>query len=137
MIFDNNTKSINGNEDTTKSINNIRLVFSNIEIPKVKYTKFLGIWIDKKLDWKTHLTKIMAEIKTKICMLQKGKALLTTQRLQDKLVQLISPYTDLPRIYKQHNILQVHQLITLENIKLWHKHTRETVTNKTTGKHEP
>ena len=124
----------------------------------------MGIWINNRLDWKTHLTKIIAKLKTKICILQKGKSLLTThakkilyfaqvqsiltyglviwgnmisstqlsnlQKLQDKSVQLISPYTDLQQIYKKQKILQVHQLVTLENIKLWYKHTRKLLPTK-------
>ena len=168
MIFDSNAKGTNRNtninKEATKSINDIKMTLSNIEIPKVKFTKFLGIWIDNRLDWKTHLSKITAKIKTKICMLQKGKMLLTThakkilyfaqvqsiityglviwgnmlssaqlnqlQKLQDKSVQLISPHSKLYEIYRQHKILQVHQLVTLENIKLWYKHTKKLLPKK-------
>ena len=44
------------------------------------------------------------------------------QQLQDKAVKLISLHTDLQKIYDQHQILQIRNLVTLENMKLWYKH---------------
>ena len=77
MFFNCSTKCTNS---TTKSINNsnIKLVLNNIEIPEVKSTKFLCLWIDNGLDWRTHIIKITVRLKTKLCMLQRGKSLLTT-----------------------------------------------------------
>ena len=164
MIFNCNKKNVNEPWDTTKSINSIQLVLNDITIPKVESTKFLGMWIDNRLSWKTHLAKITAKLKTKLCMLQKGKNLLTThakkilyfaqfqsvityglviwgnmvsnthmnqlQRLQDKAVKLIAPHHNLSQIYEQHRILQVQQLITLENIKMWYKHKHNLLPSK-------
>ena len=163
MIFNCSTKRMN---NATKSIKNnkIKLVLNNTEIPEVTSTKFLGIWIDNKLDWRTHITKLTSRLKTKLCMLQRGKSLLTThakkilyfaqiqsiityglviwgnmitstqmnnlQKLQDRSVQLISPHTPLPRIYEQHQILNLQQLVTLENIKLWYKHKHNQLPTK-------
>ena len=72
MKFNTTTKSIN-----TKSSNDIPLVINNTPIPYVESTKFLGIWIDQHLTWRTHLSKITNRIKTKLCMLQRGKHILT------------------------------------------------------------
>ena len=73
MIFNATTKSVN-----TKSSNNLQLTINNTVIPYVESTKFLGIWIDQHLTWRTHLRKITNRIKTKLCMLQRGKNILTS-----------------------------------------------------------
>ena len=56
----------------------IRLELNRQKIPLVDHTKFLGLWIDNQLNWKTHISKIETTLKTKLCMLQRGKNLLTT-----------------------------------------------------------
>ena len=61
-----------------KSINGIQMTLNDTIIPIVESTKFLGLWIDRRLKWNTHLSKITSKLKTKLCMLQKGKNLLTT-----------------------------------------------------------
>ena len=76
MIFDpkrmnNNTKRINNRNST------LNISIENIAIPVVPYTKFLGLWIDDGLTWETHFRKLETRLKTKICMLQRGKNLLT------------------------------------------------------------
>ena len=48
-------------------------------IPKVESTKFLGLWIDKDLNWKTHFDKLLLKIKSKITLLYRGKNLLSTE----------------------------------------------------------
>ena len=78
MIFNCNKKNSNEPRNNMKSINTIRLVLNDIAIPIVESTKFLGLWIDSRLSWRTHLAKITAKLKTKLCMLQKGKNLQTT-----------------------------------------------------------
>ena len=76
MLFDpkrmnNNTKRINNSHSTLK------ISIENIAIPVVPNTKFLGLWIDDGLTWETHFRKLETRLKTKICMLQRGKNLLT------------------------------------------------------------
>ena len=76
MIFDpkrmnNNTKRINSNYNAWK------ISIDDTIIPVVHNTKFLGLWIDDNLTWDTHFKKLETRIKTKICMLQRGKNMLT------------------------------------------------------------
>ena len=76
MIFDpkrmnNNTKRINSNNS------NIKISIEDITVPIVCHTKFLGLWIDDNLTWDTHFRKLETRLNTKICMLRRGKNMLT------------------------------------------------------------
>ena len=46
------------------------------EIPIVNETKFLGVWIDKKLDWHSHTDKVLLKIKCNMNLLQQSKKFL-------------------------------------------------------------
>ena len=50
---------------------------SDIVIPTVKETKFLGVWIDHKLNWNTNFSKIINKIKQGLKLLGNSKNLLT------------------------------------------------------------
>ena len=41
----------------------------NIMIKFVNETKFLGIWIDRHLDWKYHVDKVLTKIKQSMNLL--------------------------------------------------------------------
>ena len=45
-------------------------------IPLVNETKFLGVWVDSKLDWKIHTDKVLLKIKHNMNLLQQSKNLL-------------------------------------------------------------
>ena len=55
---------------------NITIYFGNTALPRVHNTKFLGIWLDDKLNWKCHLTHLHLKLKSNLCLLRKGKKLL-------------------------------------------------------------
>ena len=57
---------------------NLSMHLNKVPIPVVKVTKFLGIWLDEELNWKTHVDRLKTVINTKIGMLRRGKYLLTT-----------------------------------------------------------
>ena len=59
------------------SISNITL--NDIEIPKVRFAKLLGTWIDDKLTWDTHVKKLMVKIRCGIGMLQRSHNLLSVK----------------------------------------------------------
>ena len=42
-----------------KKITKIEIKMNNVVIPQVSNTKFLGIWIDEKLNWHVHTTKLI------------------------------------------------------------------------------
>ena len=54
-----------------KIINALKV--GNININFVNQTKFLGIRIDRKLDWKYHVDKVLTKIKQNMNILKLGK----------------------------------------------------------------
>ena len=50
---------------------------NGIALPDVTCTRFLGIWIDSKLSWSVHLSKLFLKLKRNINMLRIGKHSLT------------------------------------------------------------
>ena len=49
-----------------------------IKIPFVDYTKFLGVWIDKTVDWDHHTKILIRKLKQQLKLLNIGKHLLNT-----------------------------------------------------------
>ena len=56
-----------------------KLSLNGVEIPRVRYAKLLGTWIDDKLTWETHANKLLAKLKCGIGILQCSKHLLTSK----------------------------------------------------------
>ena len=52
------------------------LVVNGIKIPQVSETKFLGVWIDERLTWKTHIGKLEGKLKRNLGLLKRSKNLL-------------------------------------------------------------
>ena len=46
-------------------------------INPVSSTKFLGVWMDDQLNWKTHLNKLLSKLKCGLGMLQRSRELLS------------------------------------------------------------
>ena len=59
-----------------------QLNIDDVHIVETYSTKFLGVWIDKKLKWETHFTKLVIKLKQGISMLRKGKHFLDTASLR-------------------------------------------------------
>ena len=62
-----------------QSLPDFKIVLNRIEIPRVRHAKFLGIWIDKHLNWEKHVNKILTKLKCGIGMLRRSKHLLTSK----------------------------------------------------------
>ena len=67
----------------TKSTTQLKLHVGNYDIPQVTETKFLGVWLDHKLDWNKQIGAIETKIKQNKHLLQCAKNLLDlpTKRL--------------------------------------------------------
>lgn len=72
--------------------NNICIKFNCSSIERVRVTKFLGIWIDDKLNWKEHITRIKNKLSKSIAIMHKSKHLLDNQSLYILYCSLILPY---------------------------------------------
>ena len=53
-----------------KQCSNSNLTLNDISIPKVRFAKLLGTWIDDKLTWDTHVKKLMVKLRCGIGLLQ-------------------------------------------------------------------
>ena len=58
---------------------NFKILLSGVEIPKTSCAKFLGVWLDDKLKWNTHVNKLISKLKCGIGMLCRSKNLLSTK----------------------------------------------------------
>ena len=54
-------------------IPNFKIVLNGVEIPRARYAKFLGVWLDNKLKWDMHVNKLINKLKCGIGMLQRSK----------------------------------------------------------------
>ena len=63
------------NQKGKGNINQLKLGDSLID--RVSTTKFLGVWLDDQLNWKTHLNKLLSKLKCGLGMLQCSKELLS------------------------------------------------------------
>ena len=49
-------------------IPNFKILLNGVEIPKTSCAKFLGVWLDDKLKWNTHVNKLISKLKCGIGM---------------------------------------------------------------------
>ena len=137
--------------NTNKNLPNC-LLLDNLKIPVVKKTKFLGIWLDDKLNWKIHLANLKMKLKKNYRLLSNSKNMLTPaaqrslyyaqihshiqyglvtwgnmipnselnllQKIQNDCVQTLNYKTDVNKLYKEHKILKIADLVYLANCKL-------------------
>lgn len=68
------------------------IVVNGVEIKKVTETTFLGITIDSKLSWKTHIRNIRRKLSKNIFMINKAKYFLDLKALYVLYCCLVQPY---------------------------------------------
>ena len=67
----------------TESNNAIEYIeVDNMKLYESECTKFLGVWIDNKLNWKKHTTVLINKIKRNSTLLKNTKALFTKNTLK-------------------------------------------------------
>ena len=60
----------------------ITIKLNDQPIKEVSETKFLGVWIDTKLNWTSHLNKLFIKLNQSIGLIRKGKNFLDTHSLR-------------------------------------------------------
>ena len=60
-------------------IPNFKIALNGVEIPRTSCAKFLGVWLDDKLKWNTHVNKLISKLKCGIGMMGRSKNLLSTK----------------------------------------------------------
>ena len=63
------------NAKRTREALNVKI--GNTILPVVKNTKFLGVYIDKNLNWNEHTKHLQLKLKSRSCLLNKGKYFLS------------------------------------------------------------
>lgn len=71
---------------------NLRITINEFEIERVYVTKFLGVLIDHKLNWKHHIENICTKISRNTSILYKASKVLSTNSLRSLYCTLILPY---------------------------------------------
>ena len=79
----------NRSKNTTK----LELKVGMLDIPQVKETKFLGVWLDDRLTWNKHLNVLKNKIKQNKHLLQSAKNFLD---LPTKMNGVFFPYLQSP-----------------------------------------
>ena len=69
-----------------------QIVSDNNALEQVDNTKFLGVYIDQHLEWKTHVNFIAAKISKSVGLLYKAKYYLPSKSLVTLYYALIYPY---------------------------------------------
>ena len=70
----------------------INIKINNFNIERVYVTKFLGVYIDHKLNWKKHIDVICSKISRSISIMYKASKILNTHSLLSLYCTLILPY---------------------------------------------
>ena len=69
-----------------------QIILENNVLEQVAKTKFLGVYIDQHLEWKTHVNFIVAKISKSVGLLYKAKYYLPSNSLLTLYYALIYPY---------------------------------------------
>ena len=56
---------------------NLNIKIGTVTLPVVRSTKFLGVFLDEKLTWTEHVRHLQLKLKTRFCLLRKGKNVLS------------------------------------------------------------
>ena len=70
----------------------VQLEIDGVEIERVTQNKFLGITIDDKLSWKSHIKHVRTKISKSISILNKAKQFLDHKSLRTLYCSLVLPY---------------------------------------------
>ena len=65
-----------------KSTTKLHITLGNEQIPQVKSTKFLGMWIDESLSWNEHITKVVLKLKSRVNLLKMSQHFLSKHSLK-------------------------------------------------------
>ena len=145
----------------------LNIILGATLLPRVKETKFLGVFIDENLTWNKHTKQLQLKLRLKLCLLRKGRYLLSAhakktmyyaqihsnlmygilmwgnmahkadleklQKIQNCCVQTINPKMPIDSIYEKLGILKFHDMLKLENSKLWFKYYNGLLPTKLQG----
>ena len=130
---------------------NMRFTVCNKEIPRSLLAKFLGTWLNDKLNWNVHVSKLLSKLKGGLGMIRRGNKYLTSNakcilyygQIQSNLSYGISIWGPMLRKgqlqeifavqrkcvnliggttpFTSHKISTIHELVKLEQCKLGYR----------------
>ena len=98
LWFDRNRLSLNVTKtkfvlfDNSRSNTQIKIKIDGVEIERVKEIKFLGVTIDEKLNWKSHIKHVQSKVSRSIAVINKAKRILDKKSLHTLYCSLVLPY---------------------------------------------
>ena len=93
-----------------------RLVINNKEIKRVEYTKFLGVWVDNRLDWKHHIQKLYCSLNRYVGIFYKLSCFVPQNVLKLLYYSIIHPKILYGiEIYANTYLTYLHDVIILNN----------------------
>ena len=66
----------------------IQIKIGSICLQVVTHTKFLGVYLDKKLIWNKHVKRLQLKLSTQYCLLSRSKHLLSTHAKKNRYTML-------------------------------------------------
>ena len=75
-----------------KQTEDVHITINNVRIDRVYVTKFLGVMIDHKLNWKEHIDIINKKLSKSIAIIHKASTILKTDSLYTLYCSLFLPY---------------------------------------------
>ena len=68
------------------------MLINGTPIKQEPYTKFLGVWLDEKLDWAKHIREISGKIAKGVGILTKARAYLDSTIMKTLYYSFVYPY---------------------------------------------
>ena len=102
---------------TTKKgvIDHLDIFIDRRPIDKVKYTKFLGVYIDEKLNWKKHISYISGKVSRGLGVILKARKLLPLSTLKTLYFSFIYPFfTFCNQVWGSACDTHLHRLVLLQ-----------------------
>ena len=81
-----------GNKSKACFDSNFHIVIENNTLERVSSTKFLGVFVDEDLNWKSHASQLALKISKNIGVINKIKYLLARDVLLSLYYTMIHPY---------------------------------------------
>ena len=75
-----------------KSNKNVSITINNQEIEQVKYTKFVGLYLDDEFTWKYHIDQVATKISKMTGIMAKARHYLSQKTLQTIYDTMVYPY---------------------------------------------
>ena len=98
LWFDRNRLSLNVKKtkfmlfDNSKTNTQIKVKIDGVEIERVEEIKFLGVTIDEKINWKSHIKHVQTKVSRSIAVINKAKTILDKKSLHTLYCSLVLPY---------------------------------------------